>query len=91
MHNPKENELVESFKIVQLLRETAHITTFIFKEDIGMEHLQKKDVNCLMKCSGEKDSRFVILLEYENLRSACAVLYFTFYFPCYTATLIFSY
>ena len=31
-----------------------------------MEHLQKKDVNCLMKCSGEKDSKFVLVLEYEK-------------------------
>ena len=35
-----------------------------------------------MKCSGEKDPKFVILLEYENLRSV-VLLYFTFYFPCY--------
>ena len=35
-----------------------------------------------MKCSGEKDPKFVILLEYENLRSV-VLLYFAFYFPCY--------
>ena len=48
-----------------------------------MEHLQKKDVNCLMKCSGEKDSKFVLVLEYE--KTTYVVLCFTF-----RATLDFS-